>query len=731
MKLERLLMLSGVLLATAGVVLFAAVLPAAAQDTPPDTVGTGEPPDFLQSYYEDWVSSAHADAAAEAFVHWDAEGEVPTTCARCHSTTGYRDFLGEDGSEFGTVDAAAPVGKVVNCDACHNNTASNLSSVTFPSGVEMINLDESARCMVCHQGRASMVSVDAAIEEAGLTGDLNQVSADLTFINIHYYAAAASLFGSQVHGGYEYEGQTYQMRFTHVEGFDSCADCHNPHTLEVNVNQCSTCHEDVADEGDLRDIRMVGSMVDYDGDGNIREGIAEEIETLQEILYTTIQAYASQVAGTPITYDEHSHPYFFIDSNENGVTDEGEATRENAYNAYTPLLLTAAYNYQVSLKDPGNFAHNAKYHIELLHDSIAVLAQGIDETVGLENLHRDDAGHFDSTAEAFRHWDAEGVVDATCTRCHTAEGLPFFLEHNTLISLPPSDSLNCNTCHEGVETGEFLIRQLNEVTMPSGAVISFGEGAPSNLCLNCHQGRESTVSVNAAIERAGVGPDEVSDVLNFRNPHYFAAGATLFGTEAKGAYEFADREYSGRNEHVRRFDECNDCHHEHSLEIVRFEDCSDCHENVEINSPADVHLIRADEDLLDSEPQDYDGDGNIEEPIATEIAALHSDLFAAIQTYAAETIGTPLIYDASMYPYWFVDGNGNGEVDEGEVSGETRYASWTPGLLRAAYNYQYVSKDPGAFAHNPRYILQILYDSIESLGGEEAVANYVRAEILE
>jgi hypothetical protein len=728
MKPDRLLVLGGVVFIALSLALVITVLPAYAQEATPDPVG--EPPTFLQSFYEDWVGSAHADAAAEAFVHWDAEGEIPETCARCHSTTGYRDFLGEDGSDFGTVDAPAATGTVINCDGCHNQTASHLTAVTFPSGAEVTDLNESARCMVCHQGRASTNSLTAAIEEAGLADSPNEVSADLSFINIHYYAAAASLYGNEVHGGYEFEGQGYQKRFRHTEGVDTCVDCHNPHTLQVQIETCTTCHEDVSDEGDLREIRMQGSMIDYDGDGNITEGIAGEIETLQEMLYAAIQAYASQIAGTAIVYDEHSHPYFFIDTNENGEPDEDEVNGDNKYVSFTPVLLQATYNYQVTLKDPGNFAHNAKYHIELLHDSISALSQQLPEPIDLGQARRDDPGHFDSTAEAFRHWDAEGQVDATCTKCHTAAGLPFFLEYGTLIAREPADSLSCTTCHEGVSTGEFIVRELTEVTFPSGAVIAFDEGAPSNLCLNCHQGRESTVSVNAAIERAGVGDNDVSEDLNFRNPHYFAAGATLFGSEAQGAYEFADREYSGRNEHVRRFDECTDCHNEHSLEI-RFEECADCHENVDIESAADVRMIRADEELLDADPVDYDGDGDVEEPIAAEIEALHTGLLAVIQAYAADTIGTAIIYDSSAYPYWFIDGNGNGVADEGEVTGDTRYASWTPALLRAAYNYQYAAKDPGAFAHNPRYIIQVLYDSMESLGGEEAVASYVRAEILD
>ena len=31
--------------------------------------------------------------------------------------------------------------------------------------------------------------------------------------------------------------------------------------------------------------------------------------------------------------------------------------------------------------------------------------------------------------------------------------------------------------------------------------------------------------------------------------------------------------------------------------------------------------------------------------------------------------------------------------------------------LRAAFNYQYYQKEPGAWAHNNKYIVQILYDS--------------------
>ena len=47
--------------------------------------------------------------------------------------------------------------------------------------------------------------------------------------------------------------------------------------------------------------------------------------------------------------------------------------------------------------------------------------------------------------------------------------------------------------------------------------------------------------------------------------------------------------------------------------------------------------------------------------------------------------------------------------------GETAYTTFSPRLLKAAYNYQYSQKDPGLFAHNLAYGAQILYDSMEDL----------------
>lgn len=644
-----------------------------------------------------WAESAHADAEAEAFVHWDEEDppEVPVTCAKCHSTPGHLDFLGEDGSAFGTVEAAAEIGTVITCDVCHNDTAEATTAVTFPSGVEITDIGPSARCMQCHQGRSWSGTVDEAVADL----PVDTPNPDLAFINIHYFAAGATLYGSEVHAGYEYAGNAYQIRTSHVEGFRECIDCHDQHSLEVKVELCGQCHEGVASVDDLYNTRMNGSLADFDGDGDVAEGMYYELQGLQELLYQAIQSYAATKAGTAIVYDAATYPYFFIDTNANGAVDDGEAAFPNAYKSWTPRLLQAAYNYQYASKDPGAFAHNPKYVAALLYDSTASLNEVLAEPVDLSTASRNDAGHFDGTAEAFRHWDEEDPAEVPdpCSRCHSAEGLPTLLSDGSVVPQKPANGFACSTCHESLGP-DWTLRQVAEVTFPSGASASFPDNPESNLCMVCHQGRESTVSVNERL--AGLDPDTPNEELRFVNVHYFAAGATRFGGDAQGAYQYEGKTYRGFFPHVENFDACAECHNVHALR-VKTEECAGCH------GSEDLETFRMDR-------TDFDGDGDTDEGIIGEIVTMRDALYAAIQAYARTTAGAAIVYNGNRYPYFFADTNGNGAVDEGEEA----YATWTPRLVQAAYNYQYSSKDPGAFAHNAKYIMQTLYDSIEDMGGD-------------
>lgn len=41
---------------------------------------------------------------------------------------------------------------------------------------------------------------------------------------------------------------------------------------------------------------------------------------------------------------------------------------------------------------------------------------------------------------------------------------------------------------------------------------------------------------------------------------------------------------------------------------------------------------------------------------------------------------------------------------------------FAPRLVRATVNQQYATRDPGAFAYNGSYVIQVLYDTPEDVG---------------
>jgi hypothetical protein len=729
-----------------------------------------------------WETSPHADKASEAFTHWDEEGEVPTSCAKCHSTPGYQDYIGADGSASNVVDEAAPLGTTVECAACHADPEQGIvhdhTSVIFPSKVEIKDLGPEALCMECHQGRASTNSVNAAIDSAGVESD-DTPSSSLRFINVHYYAAAATQFGTVVKGGYEYAGKSYDARFAHIPGYNACQVCHNPHSLEVDLEACNTCHTGIKDP---KNIRYLGSLEDYDGDGNMTEGIYYEIDSLKGIFYAALRSYARQVIGKPIAYDALTYPYFFNDKNDNGVVDSNEADSSNGYSSFSPRLLRAAYNFQVSQKDPNSFAHNGKYMIELIYDSVEDLKSATggemsadsmqrpdpvgslqatqpnptdssrnaprpggrsfganpgagrddsrlrqSESQGQGALLRTDEGHFDGSSMAFRDWDAEGAVPMTCAKCHSAEGLPYLLQNSAIDKdMPISNGFLCVTCH----TSPPETRAAGPVKFPSGAVKDLGDA--SNLCINCHQGRASKKSVDGSIA-GGAAP------YRFTNIHYFAAAASYFGHEVQGGYEFDGKTYAGRNpysSHLGLFTDCIECHfstksfnrkQDNSDDMFHNtapskEDCAGCHGN-DIAQPYPGDASRFEfGGIRPAHIPDYDADGDTSESLEAELDGLEDALYAQLQAYG-NSIGLPIAYNENAYPYFFNDLNGNGVVDPDEANRDNGYL-FDAKTLRAGYNLQFSMKEPCGYIHNAVYLAQLLVDSIGHLGGEVTKYNW-------
>jgi len=554
---------------------------------------------------------------------------------------------------------------------------------------------------------------------ANAEGGEDDIDGDLEFANVHYFPAGGTVNGGRVAVGYQYAGSSYDWRFRHVPGKSSCIECHDPHSLEIDLVACGACHTGVTALEDLQEIRMISSVVaDYDGDGDTSEGVGKSIEGLAYRLLAAIQDYPIEGAttlGSDICYDESASPFWFVDDNGNGVCDSGETT---SYDSWTPRLVRAAYNYQLYQKDPGAYAHNPKYTIQLLYDALADL-NTVNTTDTLGNSMRDDPSHFDGAAEAARSWDEGDGVDASCAKCHGGdEGFAFYVAYGVSIDTEEQGSgLECTVCHVNgaTEAPGANALEVTRVIMPGGVEISADTLNPATvlvevvlgvdnrnlLCATCHSGRESGITVDEAIDAGD---------LRFIDVHNLAAAA---GYQA---------EYDHFNENDGASDHCVYCHSPaksvHTFSVRdHFEEnpagnCG-CHGNGDWDS---LNF------RVGGGATDFDGNPATTK-LAEEVAAFAAKVLDAMQEHASNNVGVPICYDGAVSPYFFADnGYGGGTAhndvcDGGEASYANRYTYWDAVLMRAGFNYQLSQKARGAWAHNYRYILQLLHDSIQATGG--------------
>lgn len=367
-----------------------------------------------------WGTSGHADYLGEPFTHVFTDND----CMKCHSGTEYAKFV--SGVEQDELDLAGGP-RVIACVACHDlaarDAAGNLAlgaprqvaEVVFPSGAVQNLGDGSNLCAECHQGRESGLSIVNAQPNTVVQAAVADYDS-FDFINRHYYAEAANLFGAEVNGGFQYAGKTYQGRFPHFQStvtFFTCTDCHMDgdavvdlvpnHRFRPKAAYCNQCHPTVVNvdaqspaPNDFQTIRM--TAVDFDGDGlSLVAGVPAQTEGIYfeiwpnpavlgdvgliDRLEAAIMNYAATALQSPVVYDGAVYPYFFKDTNANGLVDAGENVFANRFRDFDRKLLQAAYNFQVVQKDPCGYIHNAKYLIQLIIDSIEDLGGSLNGSV--------------------------------------------------------------------------------------------------------------------------------------------------------------------------------------------------------------------------------------------------------------------------------------------------------------------------------------------------------------
>jgi hypothetical protein len=736
----------------------------------------------------------HFDSASHA---WEDHGGWSSSCTRCHTSGGYQDYVGVDGSadylgnadgtwkttptntltadtqacrDAGTCNPAAFKYGALTCVTCHNARTdpnvpgTGIATIVFPSDKKVTTDKSTALCGQCHGARNSTKQINAKIASTGPDAALSG-----TFTNPHYAGAAATLFGADAQGWAEYPGMVYTKANKHG-GLASCTDCHDPHTGALPADgaeitaKCGACHFDelsgapVATYLQLEESRQFGFEGDIDGDG-VQEPLKEEIEALTELVYAAMKVYATNVVGTSIVYDGESNPYFFVDANGDGVKD---ATETTSYASFTPRLLRAAFNYKWSHAEAGAWAHNPRYAIEVLYDALFDLNAGIraDATapgtpVPTANVRGSFTGHFGSSgflvepyaqflyhpaAGSFFGTRGPGFSGNTCYQCHGGKGgfdayLPLAGQQasaSTALTLANKvTGMQCATCHvdgadmKGIraDVPALFVPPQKAATVPANGVVSFANAqlpASFALCGTCHSGLENKASVDAKI--GSTAADSFS--LGFVNPHYFGAAGVILGSDAKVLYEYPSKSYQGKaviwsvgmaagphgSPHGAR---CTGCHDpvgsKHSFEI----------DTATTVVKGDYHGVPNTQACDGCHVAGPYGDYRLA-PKKENLQRLGAKLLVEIKAYAT-TAGFPICYFADAYPYFLLDNGlgggtaGDGTCQTGELVRTNAYNKFNPALLRAAYNYQWFVKEPGAAEHNYEYVAQALIDSILDL----------------
>jgi hypothetical protein len=117
---------------------------------------------------------------------------------------------------------------------------------------------------------------------------------------------------------------------------------------------------------------------------------------------------------------------------------------------------------------------------------------------------------------------------------------------------------------------------------------------------------------------------------------------------------------------------------------------------------------------------DYDGDGTVE-PVFDEIEGVKAVLYDALNKYSQATTDNGFGFKFDSYPYAFIDTNKDGTIDESEGIFPNQFKLFTPRMQKAAFNYMFVQKEPAAYLHNAKYVLQLMFDSIEDLSSVSGV----------
>lgn len=348
-----------------------------------------------------WAKSGLGNTLSGAFNRYEfktmgtsqpASTTLGSYCARCHTTTGFINFVSPDANGLRFNDlrawgvASDKTKQAINCDACHDNgkgasysfavrtvpavtTYYNYSAANSPVSLKItgnpVNFPDyglSNVCVPCHAGRG----VGKVIHDAAALG-LNFSSANSPGAHNRFAAGTISQLAGYEIPGRSYAAAGYQHGSIGVgnnygTGIDGpCIGCHmqgqhsheflpvtlHPTTLVITgitSPTCLKCHNgSVAPAWDVASLQAK------------RDGFSAALAMLNLLRYQP----GTATLKYPTPAGLKKNPNWDTFSPGNGANTMG-----------------AAFNYSMLVGDPAAFAHNAVYAKRLIYDSIDWLKDG-------------------------------------------------------------------------------------------------------------------------------------------------------------------------------------------------------------------------------------------------------------------------------------------------------------------------------------------------------------------
>jgi hypothetical protein len=393
------------------------------------------------------------------------------------------------------------------------------------------------------------------------------------------------------------------------------------------------------------------------------------------------------------------------------------------------------------------------------------------------NLNSAQTGYFSG---AWAHYNWSLASRAACQRCHTTTGFAAYADAlrtgNTAAAAaieggtaPPlaenaafkPEMLECNGCHTD-NKGTLRnpgARTANYDYVSGGKTYArvshtYPDLQGSNVCMACHTGRESGETIHGLNDAALLSAGTISSFnfgnSSFINSHYLSAGGQVFTVTG---YKFDGRPYNNSPEY--RHDKigtpstlqlspyvntgsngpCIGCHMSRpnkngnhlflpvsrsttsigQITGIASEVCFNCH------GPSSTLIL----DMVREQKIQYTG---ALEALKDQLELKLNFFFAPYNPYfytGTYTLTPSACSDNVSVKNWQTGGttSASGVYPTCTVTGNN---DGTPGTgqnnMGAAFNFNLLEHDPGAFVHNRMYAKRLIYDSLDWL--DDGVMNY-------